>query len=89
MTFHIPLTAEQIKHFDEIALDKQTADYTLKIALNYHSNAFNNIKKDERKFWEELAQIYRLDLENKVYTIKTVDRQCCIVEKDSSDAESI
>lgn len=58
----IPLTASQIKDFDEIGADKVAVENTLRVALQFHSNRVNEITKREQALWKELAEIHGLDL---------------------------
>lgn len=78
----IPLTPDQIKTLDEIGLDRRSADETLKIALNFHANQINRIEKFEKAFWDGLAEAHGLDYSVKQYTIDSVNRQVCVVEKE-------
>lgn len=57
----IELTPKQLKEIDEISHDKSAADQTLKIALNYHSNRYNTIRKQECAWWDEIVQAHNLD----------------------------
>jgi hypothetical protein len=74
------LTAEQIRHFDEIMFDKMATNNTLKIALQYHSNKMVDIETDERNLWEELAVVHGLDLQSQ-WQVKKIDGAVYIVEK--------
>lgn len=65
----IPLTAQQIRHIDEIQADKRSHEATLKVALNYHANVFNELQKKEIKFWDDLIETHKLD-PTVTYTIK-------------------
>lgn len=69
MKMFIPLTAQQLKNIDEIALDKEVNDKTLRTALQYHSNNANRLRKEEKKFWRELADTHGLDLHNRKYRV--------------------
>lgn len=48
------LTAKQIKEIDEINFDKNSAESTLKIALQYHSNTLTEVTRKERLWWDEI-----------------------------------
>ncbi len=76
-----PLTASQIKAFDEIGVDKAATEQTLKVALAYHSNRMNEIHKAEREIWNELMQLHALD-PNITYQTKLVESQVVITEKE-------
>lgn len=65
----ITLTAQQIKAFDELGFDKQAVERTLTVALVYHSNRVNELRKTEIALWDEIAEIHGLDLKNHVYTL--------------------
>lgn len=45
----IPLTASQIRTFEEIGIDKQSLNLSLRSAMQYHSNASNALLKREKK----------------------------------------
>ena len=77
----IPLTANQIKAFDEIGVDKSAAELTLKVALTYHSNRLNEITKVERAMWSELVELHGLD-PSVVYTLAPIEGQVVITEKE-------
>jgi len=77
----IPLTASQIKTFDEVATDKMAVEQTLKVAMNYHSNRINEITKVERELWNELMQLHALD-PSVTYQTKLVEGQVVITEKE-------
>lgn len=67
--FSAPLTAQEIQDIDVLHTDIQTNDNTLRIALNYHSNRHVELIKGRKKFWTDLAEKHKLDLENKKYEI--------------------
>lgn len=75
----IPLTASQIKTFDEIGVDKAATEQTLKVALAYHANRLNEINKAEREIWNELMRIHALD-PSITYQTKLVKSQVVITE---------
>jgi CXXX repeat modification system protein len=75
-----PLTPKQLKEIDEITLDKISAEATLKIALTYHSNRINKIKKQEKEWWEDMAEVYKLD-KSKNWYINFTGPIICIEEK--------
>lgn len=77
----IPLTASQIKTFDEVATDKMATEQTLKVALTYHANRINEITKVERELWNELMQLHALD-PSVTYQTKLVEGQVVITEKE-------
>ena len=76
----IPLPAHRIKEFDELSLDKITAETTLKVALTYHANTLNEITRKERKVWAELGVEHDLDLYNTKYQLSSVNGAVSIVE---------
>lgn len=78
----IPLTASQIREIDEISTDKLTNDETLKVALTFHSNRANELKKRERRWWEGLGEIHGLEIESKPYAMERIEGRPCIVEKE-------
>jgi hypothetical protein len=55
------LTATQVRQLDEISADRDGNERTLQVALNFHSNAMNQIHKRRVQFWRELAEIHDLD----------------------------
>lgn len=57
----IPLTASQIKTIDEINIDRKSAENTLNIALQFHTNRVNELDKAEREFWRDLVRTHNLD----------------------------
>lgn len=75
------LTAEQIRQLDEIGADEEANARTLRVALNFHSNAHNQILKRRVEFWRELEAIYNLDADRK-YSIRYARGQHEIVEVD-------
>ncbi len=75
-----PLTPKQLKEIDEITLDKLSADGTLKIALAYHSNRINEIKKQEKAWWDNMAEVYKLDKDKK-WNVNFTGPVICIEEK--------
>lgn len=77
----IPLTAAQIKAFDEIGVGKSAAELTLKLAMAYHSNRLNEIIKVERDLWKDLAEIHALN-PSIVHTLAQIDGQVVITEKE-------
>ena len=78
------LTANQMKHFDEIHFDKRSTDGTLQVALQHHSNTMNNILKDEQMLWEDLIEIHNLD-PTKKWTINKVDGSMVIIKSVESE----
>ena len=66
------LTASQIKYFDEIAIDEQAVESTIKTALTYHSNRMNELLRNQQKLWEELIEFHNLD-PYKTWTTKVID----------------
>jgi hypothetical protein len=74
------LTAEQVRHFDEISFDKMATNNTLEIALQYHSNKMVEIETDKRTLWEELAAVHGFDLQS-AWEVKKVNGAVYIVEK--------
>lgn len=82
-----PLTAEQQKHFDELARDRKTAEATLNVALTFHANQLNRINKEERKLWEELAEIHDLDVYNIGYRVERSRSESCIVAFEPTERE--
>lgn len=80
----IELTPKQLKEIDEIHLDKAAADSTLNIALTYHSNRLNTIRKQEKDWWEDLMEIYNLD-RNKTWMIDKSASIIHIREKTEDD----
>ncbi len=83
----IRLTSKQIAHLDELRADKESYDRTLKIALNYHSNTCNELKKRELEYWDEIADIHGLDLTKQRYKIAHKDGFVCVVECDEEDMD--
>lgn len=77
----IPLTAAQIKAFDEIGVDKNAAELTLKVAMTYHSNRLNEIIKAEQDLWKDLTEIHALN-PSIVYTLAHIEGQVVITEKE-------
>lgn len=75
----IPLTARQIDWMDEINADRQAQEMVFKIAINSISNRMNELNKENRRFWRELAEIHGLDLDLYRYEAKKVDNKACIV----------
>ena len=59
------LSAKQIREIDEIKLDQQSTDATLHIALNYHSNRMNSLRKREKEWWDDITEFYKLDSDKK------------------------
>lgn len=78
------LTAEQVRKSDEIAADMYSAEKTLRVALNYHSNVTTEIHRRMTAMWRELAQIHGLDLQRK-YQILYRDGQHEIVEVEQEE----
>ena len=81
------LTAEQIRQLDEIKADTVGAERTLQVALNFYSNATNEIYKRRVSFWRELGEIHNLDDERE-YTIRYASGQHEIVETEEKEAKS-
>lgn len=75
------LTAGQIRQLDEIRADQEANERTLKVALNFHVNAHNQILKRKVAFWRELNEIHNLD-EDRKYSVRYVRGQHEIVEVD-------
>lgn len=75
------LTAGQIRQLDEIGADHEANERTLKVALNFHPNAQNQILKRRVAFWRELEQIHNLDDDRK-YSVRYSRGQHEIVEVD-------
>jgi hypothetical protein len=73
------LTAEQIRKLDEIQADAAAIERTLRVALNFHSNATNQIHKRTAAFRRELEEIHNLDAA-RTYDIKYVAGRHEIVE---------
>ncbi len=65
----IKLTANQIKHFDEIAADELAVEKTLQIAITHSDNRHNEIEKEFRDLWAELAELHDLDLYETPYKV--------------------
>lgn len=78
----IPLTARQIKAFDEIAADRNAAEATLNIALTHHSNATVEINKSAKELWQELGSLHGLNTDTVLYETQKVDGAICIVESE-------
>lgn len=78
------LTAEQIRQQEEIEADSVGIEKTLRVALNFHSNAANELHKRRIDFWRELSAIHNLDV-TRDYAIRYVDGQCEIVEIEGED----
>ena len=76
------LTAEQIRQLDEIGADDEANERTLRVALNFHSNAQNQIQRRLAAFWREIGQIHNLDLDDRSYSVRFVRGQHEIVEVD-------
>jgi hypothetical protein len=81
------LTARQIEWIDEINMDSKAAEETLKVALQYYSNTINELTKQRKKFWEELAEIHGLNLYENDYITKRVDGSVQIIDKGPRDEE--
>ena len=78
----IPITARQIKEFDEIVADQDANKRTLEVAMRFHSNIENELYKRLKALWDELIEIYGLDVNKTTYQIKHVDGLPCIVKQD-------
>lgn len=76
----IPLTASQIREMDETGFDKEANDKTLLVAVGFHSNRAHELAKQERKWWDALAEIHGLDIRNQNYTVRKVAGEVAIVE---------
>ena len=75
------ITADEIKHIDEIIIDKQAVENTLKVALTYHSNRVNELIKEEQKWWTAMSDKYGFDLAI-AYVIKRENTRIVIVKKE-------
>ncbi len=56
------LTAKQIKEIDEVTLDENALNATLKVALTFHANCANGVNKRKDAWWKEQAEIHGFDL---------------------------
>lgn len=79
------LTAKQILTLDELSADKEAIDKTLVVALNYHANIRNGIIKVDKAFWEDLAEVHGLDIENVKY--KLVHKYGAVYIEEVKDSE--
>jgi hypothetical protein len=80
------LTAKQIREIDNISADKDAMKRTLEVAINYHSNRLNAIIKDERAWWDDIAEIYNLDPSKKYKVGKSSGDVCILEMKDADNA---
>lgn len=76
----IPLTAAQIRFADEISADLEGTRRTLDVAMTFHSNRINEIQKQSTALWEELAELYGLDLGKWIYDVRYSNGQLCVVQ---------
>lgn len=84
MTEEYPLTAKQIKEMDEIRIDKQAIENTLRVALNYHANSMNSNLKKSNEWWKELTEIHKIDKDKEWY-VDTKSLILCIKNKERGD----
>ena len=82
----ITLTAKQIKELDEINFDKAAAESTLQIALTYHSNRYNAIRKHEKAWWDDMMELYNLD-KTKIWMVDRTGPIIHIREKTDEDRD--
>ena len=78
------LTPEEIKTMDEIFFDKQAAEKTLEIALQFHSNLCNKNSKQYKKFWNDLLKCRQLNNDTS-WIIDTKHRCPFLREKKEDD----
>ena len=76
----IKLTASQIREMDETSIDKEANELTLKVALGFHANRSNELRKRERKWWDALSEIYGFEMEGNAFTVKRLEGSVCIVQ---------
>ena len=72
------LTPQQIKNIDEIKIDIASADATLRVALQFHANVINKLTRDEKAWWEDMAEYHKLSMDT-VWQIKRGDGEVRIV----------
>ena len=70
---------DAIKWLDEINVDEDANERAFKVAISYHSNRIGELAKSRNELWDELAEIYDLDLLNNIYSI-TRDRNQVILK---------
>lgn len=78
----IILTAKQIAFLTEMSVDTLAVDRVLNMHICFAHNRVNEIEKSRKEWWEEMAEIYGLDLSDKQYETKTINGAVCICEKD-------
>lgn len=76
------LTAKQIEAIDQISAEKQAVKRTLNVALQFASNRAEELLKDEKHWWEEMAEIHGFDVYDKDWTVDRVNGMATIIEKD-------
>ena len=81
------LTAEQIRQLEEIQADAAAIDRTLRVALNFHSNATNQIHGRTAAFRRELEEIHNLDA-TRTYVFKYAAGRHEIVEAEEEGRDS-
>ena len=62
----VAITASQIETLDNICVTADANDKTLDVALQFHSNRSEELKKQTLAFWKELALIHDVDMDKKV-----------------------
>lgn len=77
----ISLTANQINRLDEVQMDIRSTEATLKIAMTFASNRFNELNKAKNKWWNEMAAIHNLDLKSVTYEVDSTNGTICIKPK--------
>jgi len=81
-----PLTADEIKSFDEVVFDRTATTQTLKIAIRHASNALNQTAKQEQKLWENILQSRGIPYDNdEQYKIGRHNGTQVILAKSSDD----
>ena len=74
------LTASQIRHLDELNMDKWANKQAFSTAMNLHQNRISELRKAENAMWEDWMKDYDLD-PDKDWTIEEFEGSLLIVEK--------
>lgn len=76
----IPLTAQQIKFWDEMTRDEKAAKKTLEIAIQYHINLHNELGKRSNAWWEDFMKTHNLPYAH-TYNIILENNVICVVKE--------
>ena len=81
------LTAGQIREIDEIALEKQSNEKMIDVAMRFYTNNNNQITRIETEWWKEMARVHGFDISKIQYQVIREGAFVKIVKKEEIENE--